>query len=172
MQFTPSDPDFEKKVNDSFSRQAFMEFIGARLVEVRPGYCEIHVGYKKELCQQHEFFHAGVVGTIADNSAGYAAFSLMPADSSILTVEYKLNLVAPGDGALLIGRAQVIKPGHTLTICKSEVFAVKNGVEKLCATSLITLMEMKGKADMPAEDALQKKGGKVKQEYKHGKREE
>lgn len=161
MQFTPSDPDFEKKVSDSFSRQAFMGFIGARLVEVRPGYCEMHVGYKRELSQQHGFFHAGVIGTIADNSAGYAAYSLMPADSSILTVEYKLNLVAPGDGALLVGRAQVIKPGHTLTICKSEVFAVKNGIEKLCATSLVTLMEMKGKADMPAEDAFLKKAGKA-----------
>ncbi len=152
MQFTPSDPDFEKRVRDSFSRQAFMEFIGARLVEVGPGYCGINVGYKRELCQQHGFFHAGVVGTLADNSAGYAAFSLMPADSSILTVEYKLNLVAPGDGDLLVGRAHVIKPGHTLTICRSEVFAVKDGLEKLCATSLVTLMEMKGRADMPAED--------------------
>jgi len=85
----------------------------------------------------------------------------MPADSSILTVEYKLNLISPGDGALLIGRAQVIKPGHTLTICKSEVFAVKNGIEKLCATSLVTLMEMKGKADMPAEDSLLKKDRKA-----------
>lgn len=149
MQFTPLDFDFEKKVRDSFSRQAFMGLMGARLVEVRPGYCEIHVGYKKELSQQHGFFHAGVIGTIADNSAGYAAYSLMPADSSILTVEYKLNLVAPGDGALLVGRAQVIKPGHTLTICRSEVFVIKNGVEKLCATSLVTLMEMKGKADRP-----------------------
>ena len=161
MHFTPSDPDFENKVRDSFSRQVFMGFIGAKLVEVRPGYCEIQVGYKKELSQQHGFFHAGVIGTIADNSAGYAAYSLMPADSSILTVEYKLNLVAPGDGALLIGRAQVIKPGHTLTICKSEVFAVKNGVEKLCATSLVTLMEMKGKSDVPAEDAFLKKDRKV-----------
>ncbi len=157
MHFTPSDPDFENKVRDSFSRQVFMDFIGAKLVEVRPGYCEIQVGYKKDLSQQHRFFHAGVIGTIADNSAGYAAYSLMPADSSILTVEYKLNLVAPGDGALLVGRAHVIKPGHTLTICKSDVFVVKNGIEKLCAISLVTLMEMKGKADMPAEDAFPKK---------------
>ena len=154
MQFTPSNPDFEKRVRDSFSRQPFMTFIGAFLVEVAPGFCEIRVGYKKELCQQHGYFHAGVVGTLADNSAGYAAFSLMPADSSILTVEYKLNLVAPGDGDFLVGRAQVIKPGHSLTICRSEVFAVKKGIEKLCATSLVTLMEMKGKADMPAEDAF------------------
>ena len=166
MQFTPSDPDFENRVRESFSRQAFMRLISAKLIEVRPGYCEIHVGYKKELSQQHGFFHAGIIGTIADNSAGYAAFSLMPADSSILTVEYKLNLIAPGDGALLAGRAQVIKPGHTLTICKSEVFVIKNGVEKLCATSLVTLMEMKGTADRPAEDGLEKKGGKARQSQK------
>lgn len=150
MTFEPSNPNFESRVRGSFSRQGFMTFIGAELTEVRPGFCEIRVGHARELTQQHGFFHAGVIGTIADNAAGYAAFSLMPADSSILTVEYKLNLVAPGDGDLLIGRAHVIKPGRTLTICRSEVFVVKNGVEKLCATSLVTLMRMKGKVDKPA----------------------
>jgi uncharacterized protein (TIGR00369 family) len=151
MSFEPLDPNFEKKVRESFSRQHFMNFIGAKLVEVRPGYCEIHLPYKKDLSQQHGFFHAGVIGTIADNSGGYAAYSLMAADSSILTVEYKLNLIAPGDGDLLIGRGQVIKPGRTLTICRAEVFAVKHGIERLCATSLITLMAMVGKVDKPAE---------------------
>ncbi len=149
MAFEPSHPDFENRVRRSFSRQGFMTLIGAELVDVRPGYCEIHVGFKEELTQQHGFFHAGVIGTIADNSAGYAAFSLMPADSSVLTVEYKLNLMAPGDGDLLIGRARVIKPGRTLTISRADVFVVKNGVEKQCATSLVTLMSMSGKSDRP-----------------------
>jgi len=150
MPFKSLDPNYEMKVRKSFLRQGFMKFIGAKVVEVKPGYCEIHLPYKKELSQQHGFFHAGVIGTIADNTGGYAAYSLLGAESSILTVEYKLNLVAPGDGDLLIGRARVVKPGRTLTICKSEVFVVKKGIEKLCATSLMTLMAMTGMADEPA----------------------
>ena len=152
MSFKPLDPNYETKVRESFARQQFMSFIGAKLVEVRPGYCEIHLPYKKELSQQHGFFHAGVIGTLADNVGGYAAYSLMAPDSSIFTVEYKLNLIAPGDGDLLIGRGQVIKPGRTLTVCRTEVNVVKNGVEKLCATSLMTLMEMVQKTDGPVEN--------------------
>jgi uncharacterized protein (TIGR00369 family) len=149
MPFKSLDPNYKMKVRKSFLRQGFMKFIGAKLGGVKPGYCEIHLPYKKELSQQHGFFHAGVIGTIADNTGGYAAYSLMGAESSILTVEYKLNLVAPGDGDLLIGRAWVVKPGRTLTVCRSEVFAVKNGIEKLCATSLMTLMAMTAMADEP-----------------------
>lgn len=150
MSFTALDPNFKQKISDSFTRQPFMRFIGAHLVAVEPGYCEIHLPYHQNLAQQHAYFHGGMIGTIADNSAGYAAYSLMPFDSSILTVEYKLNLVAPGDGDLLIGRGQVIKPGRTLTVSKADIFVVKAGVEKLCATSLVTLMAMVGKADKPA----------------------
>ncbi len=149
MELKPANPDFENRVRGSFLRQGFMMHIGAKLTDLGPGFCEIHVGYAKELTQQHGFFHAGAIGAIADTSAGYAAFSLMPADSSILTVEYKLNLMAPGDGERLIGRAHVIKPGRTLTICQSDVFVVKNGTEKQCAASLVTLMRMTGKSDAP-----------------------
>lgn len=148
--FEPLDLDYEKKIKESFSRQAFMDFINAELAEVKPGYCEIHLPYKKTLLQQHGYFHAGIIGTISDNCGGYAAFSLMPVGASVLTVEYKMNLVAPGDGELLIGRAKVIKPGRTLTICSTEVFVVKNGDEKLCATSLMTVMAMHGKTDKPS----------------------
>jgi uncharacterized protein (TIGR00369 family) len=156
MSFKSLDPNYEMKVRESFLRQGFMKFIGAELVEVKPGYCEIHLPYKKELSQQHGFFHAGVIGTIADNTGGYAAYSLMGAESSILTVEYKLNLVAPGVGDLLIGRARVVKPGRTLTVCRSEVFVVKNGIEKLCATSLMTLMAMTAMANEPAPNKKKK----------------
>jgi len=149
MCFEPLDSNYQERLKSNFSRQKFMHYIGAKLVEIRPGYCEIHIPYKSELCQQHSFFHAGVIGTVADNTGGYAAFTLMPADSSILTVEYKLNLIAPGDGELLIARGQVIKSGHTLTICRSEVFVVKNGTETLCATSLMTLIALVGKPDKP-----------------------
>ncbi|MEH6825648.1 MAG: PaaI family thioesterase [Motiliproteus sp.] len=127
-----------------------MELIAAELTDVQPGYCEIQLPYKKELSQQHGYFHGGIIGTIADNCGGYAAYSLLPEGTSILTVEYKINLVAPGNGERLIGRAKVIKPGRTLMISSTEIFVVSNGVEKLCATSLMTLMAMHGKSDQPA----------------------
>ncbi len=126
-----------------------MDFIKAKLVEIRPGYCEIHLPYREELSQQHGFFHAGVIGTIADNAGGYAAYSLMPADSTVLTVEYKLNLLSPGNGDLLIGRGQVVKSGRTLTICRSDIVVVKDGRENLCAIATVTLMNLSGKPDKP-----------------------
>ncbi len=88
-----------------------------------------------------------MIGTLADNTSGYAAYTLMRADASVLTVEYKLNLLSPGEGELLIARGAVVKPGRTLTVCRSDVVVVKDGVEKLCAIAVVTLMQMAGKAD-------------------------
>lgn len=126
-----------------------MDYIGAKLVELRPGYCEIHLPYKEELSQQHAYFHAGVIGTIADNAGGYAAFTLLPTNSTILTVEYKLNLLAPGKGELLIGRGQVVKSGRTLTVCRSDIIVLSGGRESLCAIATISLLNMAGKPDTP-----------------------
>jgi uncharacterized protein (TIGR00369 family) len=147
MNFTPKDPDYITRIQESFARQKFMELINARLGAVSPGFCEVIVPYNTNITQQHSFFHAGIVGTVADNAAGYAAFSLMEKNSSILTVEFKLNLIAPADGELLIGRSNVLKYGKTLTICRSDVFIVKNGSEKLCAASQSTLIELHNKED-------------------------
>lgn len=147
MEFHPKTDNYKEKVAESFNKQAFMKHINAQLVTVTPGYCEIQVPYQKSLTQQHGYFHAGLVGTLADNAAGYAAFSLMEATSSILTVEFKLNLMAPADGNLLIAKAQVLKNGKTLTVCRSEVFIFKNDVEKLCAASQTTLIELKNTID-------------------------
>ncbi|MDO5989726.1 PaaI family thioesterase [Flavivirga amylovorans] len=124
-----------------------MTLINAKLIDVKPGYCEIQIPYDVTLTQQHGFFHAGIISTIADNAAGYASFSLMEEDSSVLTVEFKLNLMSPGDGDLLIAKANVLKNGRTLTICRSEVFIRKNDKEKLCAASQTTLIELKNKPD-------------------------
>ncbi len=146
-QFTPLNPNFRQRVQDSFKRQEFMNYISASLAVIEPGYCEIHVPYRDELTQQHGFFHGGVIGTVADNCAGYAAFSLMDARDSVLSVEFKLNLIAPGDGKLLISRGKVIRPGRTLTVCQMDVFVVKNRSEKQCATALATIMALKGKSD-------------------------
>lgn len=147
MNFEPADHNYRQKVQDSFDRQKFMDLLGAELVELRPGYCEIEVPFQESLTQQHGFFHAGVVSTVADNVAGYAGFSLMEPASSVLTVEFKLNLLAPGKGELLIGRGQVLKSGRTLTICRSDIYVVQNGHETLCAAGQSTLIQLKDTPD-------------------------
>jgi uncharacterized protein (TIGR00369 family) len=147
MSYQPKDPDFRNKVQESFDRQQFMKTINAHLHKTEAGFCEIHLPFDSKLTQQHGFFHAGVVSTIADNAAGYAAFTLMEKDSSILTVEFKLNLIAPADGNLLIGRSTVLKYGKTLTICRSDVFIVNDGIEKLCAAAQSTLIELRNRND-------------------------
>lgn len=144
-----ADPHYVQRVRDSFARQRVMAYLGAELTAVNPGHCEIRLPYKEELSQQHGFFHGGVIGTIGDSAGGYAAFTLMPADSSVLTVEYKMNLLAPGNGELLIARGQVLKAGRTLVVARADVAVVKDGKETLCATLLQTLITMKGKADQP-----------------------
>ncbi len=149
--FTPADPDFEARVRDSFARQSIMELIGAAITKVEPGLVEIHLPHRADLCQQHGFFHAGVTSTIADSAGGYAAFSLFPADASVLTAEFKINLLAPADGERLRALGRVVKPGRTLTICEVDVFALKDGREKLCAKLLQTLMTMHGRPDQKQE---------------------
>lgn len=126
-----------------------MRHLGARLASLEPGVAEIHVPFRQELTQQHGYFHAGVTGAIADSACGYAAYTLMPADATVLTVEYKLNLLAPADGEELIARANVVKAGRTLTICIADVFVRRTGEEKHCATMLATEMCLPGKADHP-----------------------
>jgi uncharacterized protein (TIGR00369 family) len=143
----PSDPDFETKIRDSFSRQQLMPFLGAEITQILPGHVEVQVGYRPELTQQHGYFHAGVVGAIADTAGGYAAFSLMPKGSSVLTVEYKINLVAPADGERLIARGQVEKAGRTLTVCRLEVEVLKDGHKKTCALGQQTIITLRDTAD-------------------------
>ncbi len=147
MEFEPRYLDYKKKVNESFGRQGFMELIDAKLKSIQPRYCEIEVPYSSRLTQQHGYFYAGVIGTVADNTAGYAAFSLMEEKASILTVEFKLNLIAPSDGEYLIGKAKVLKNGRTITVCRSDIYVIKDGVEKLCAASQSTLIRLKDRSD-------------------------
>ena len=143
----PSDPDFAARVRDSFHRQQAMALIGASMPVVEAGYTEIHLPHKPEVTQQHGFIHGGVVGMIADSAAGYAAMTVVPANASVLTVEYKMNLVAPADGEKLIARGKVVRPGRTLIVTQAEVFAVKDGQEKLCALMQQTIMAMHGKEE-------------------------
>src|SRR5882724_7533392 len=116
----PADPAFAQRCRDSFGRQQAMALIGAQLAVVEPGYAEIELPWRADLTQQKGFIHGGIVGMIADTACGYAAYSLMPADCSLVTVEYKINILAPGTTSLT-ARGEVVKPGRTLTIARAEV---------------------------------------------------
>ena len=145
--FESRNPVYAQRVQSSFDRQQVMKLLGARLARLAPGECDIELPFKSELTQQHGYFHGGIIGTIADSAGGYSAFTLMPEDSSVLTVEYKMNLLAPGDGELLIARGRVLKAGRTLMVSRVDVVVVKGGRETLCATLLETLMTMHGRPD-------------------------
>jgi uncharacterized protein (TIGR00369 family) len=146
-QFAAMDAEFESRVRESFARQGLMKHLGAELAVLGPGHAEIHVSFRREVTQQHNYFHAGVSGAIADSACGYAAYTLMPADSSVLTVEYKINLLAPADGEKLMARARVLRSGKTLKICAADVYVQKKGAEIHCATMLATIMCLPGKPD-------------------------
>jgi uncharacterized protein (TIGR00369 family) len=145
--FEPVDPGYERRVRDSFARQKVMDLIGARLLRVEPGLVEIELPFREDLTQQHGFFHAGVTATIADSAGGYAGYTLFPAESSVLTVEYKMNLVAPAAGERLVATGRVLRSGRSLTVCELEVAAHSGGEAKSCAYGLQTLMCLHGRAD-------------------------
>lgn len=137
-------PSFAQEVERSFARQAIMNLIGARLSLIEPGVIEITLPYRADLTQQHGFLHAGVVTTIADSACGYAAYSLMPAGSEVLSVEFKVNLLRPAQGESFIARAEVIKAGRTLTVVRADVFGIAgNGKRKLVATMQATMIATK-----------------------------
>jgi uncharacterized protein (TIGR00369 family) len=140
--FQPTDPDFAARIRASFARQGFMCMLGAELTVVEPGYCEICLPFRDDLGQQHGYFHAGAMAAVADSAGGYAAYTLMGARDSVLTVEYKVNLLAPGRGEEVVARARVVRPGRTLTVCQVDVFAVAAGVETLCAMMQQTLIRL------------------------------
>lgn len=142
-----ADPHFAERVLASFDKQSAMHLVKASMPVVEHGLTEIHVPHWAGIEQQHGFVHGGVVGMIADSSAGYAAMTMVPASASVLTVEYKMNLVSPADGEKLIARGQVVRPGRTLIITKAEVFALKGGKEALCALMQQTIMVMHGKSE-------------------------
>ena len=142
-----SDPHFADRVRASFDRQNAMHLIQASLPVVEHGRTEIHLPHWAGVEQQHGFVHGGVVGMIADSAAGYAAMTMVPASASVLTVEYKMNLVAPADGEKLIARGQVVRPGRRLIVTQAEVAAVKDGRETLCALMQQTIMVMHGRGE-------------------------
>ncbi len=138
--FAVSDPDFEARVRESFARQGLMATLGASLTEVAPGRCTIELPFDQGLTQQDGFFHAGAVGAVADSAGGYAGWTLMGPGTRVLTIEYKLNLVAPAAGDRVIARGTVVRAGRTITTSRADVLVQADGSEKLCATLLQTLM--------------------------------
>ncbi len=145
--FKTLDPEWEQKIGASFKRQGFMNYLHAEIVQAEPGCVTIEAPFRLELTQQHGFFHAGVTGAIADTAGGYAGFSLFPPDSTVLTVEFKINLLAPAKGDRLRAIGKVIKPGRTLTVCELKVYAIDGTREVLCACGQQTLICLAGKSD-------------------------
>jgi uncharacterized protein (TIGR00369 family) len=144
--FSAADPDFEPRTRASFARQGAMAHLGAVLEVVRPGHVEIACPFRPELSQQHGFFHAGIISTIADSAGGYAAFTLFPPDSGVLTIEFKLNLIAPADGERALATGDVIRTGRNITVCRIDAYVDKGGQRTHCATGLATLMTVTGRA--------------------------
>jgi uncharacterized protein (TIGR00369 family) len=147
MDRTPPFAGFAERTRESFARQGAMALIGAALVDVRPGYCALALVPRPETSQQHGYVHAGILATLVDSAGGYAGYTLFPADSSVLTVEFKLNLLAPAHGERIVAEGHVVKAGRTLTVTRGDVHAERNGVRTLVAIMQQTLMAMHGKAD-------------------------
>jgi uncharacterized protein (TIGR00369 family) len=143
--FEPRNPDFEARVRESFARQAAMRTLGATLAMVKPGQVEITLPWAEPLTQQHGFLHAGMVATALDSACGYAGFSLMASDAAVLTIEFKINLLAPAQGEHFRMVGTVIKPGRTVTVCEGRAYAIAGGQEKLVATMGCTLMAVVGR---------------------------
>ena len=144
----PRNPDFARAVRDSFDSQALMSTIGAELLSVQPGAVEIRVPWRKDLTQQHGFLHGGIVTSLLDTACGYSAFSLMPPDAGVLSVEFKVNLMAPAKGDRLIARGQVLRSGRTITVCRADAFMEQGDREVLVATMLATMMTILDRPDV------------------------
>ena len=137
-----TNPAFADEIRESFAKQTIMDLIGGELTRIEPGVIEITLPYRADLTQQHGYVHAGVVTTIADSACGYAAYTLMPPESDVLAVEFKVNLLRPAKGEIFVARAEVIKPGRTLTVVRADVVATDGEKQSLVATMLGTMMRL------------------------------
>lgn len=140
-------PQVQARVRASFEKQGLMEHLGARLTRISPGCVHIELPSRPEVTQQHGYFHAGATSAIADSAGGYAGFTLFGPDSSVLTVEYKINLLAPAEGDYLEAVGTVLKSGRTLTVCQLEVFAVEGDRRTLVATGQQTLIQIEARPE-------------------------
>jgi len=139
----PQDPAWESRVRDSFGKQTFMSTLGARLTRIEPGIVDIEVAMRDDLVQQHGFLHAGVLASVADSACGYAALSLMPAGAAVLSIEFKVNLLAPASGERAVARGIVLRAGRTITVCRADVTAYSPEGERLVAAMTATMMTVR-----------------------------
>jgi len=139
----PTNPTFAEDVKKSFAQQTIMALIGAELTRVEPGVIEITLPYRSDLAQHHGYVHAGIITTIADSACGYAAYTLMPPNSDVLAVEFKVNLLRPAKGEVFRARAEVIKSGRTLTVMRADVHTLNGGEQsELVAIMQSTMMRL------------------------------
>ena len=142
---SPADPNYEARVRASFAKQQFMATLGASMTTVQPGEVSIELPFRADLTQQHGFLHAGVVTSIIDSACGYAALTLMSPDRAVLSVEFKVNLIAPARGATFQARGRVIRAGRTLTVCTGDLRVV--GSDSVVAMMQATMMAVEGRSD-------------------------
>ena len=146
--WVPKDSLYRQRVEDSFALQGVMQTLGAKMEKLEPGAVDIGLAWDRSLTQQHGFLHAGVVSTALDSACGYAAFSLMPEDAAVLTIEFKINLLAPAKGERFRMERRVLKPGRTITVCEGRAYALQDQKETLIATMNCTLMTVMGRIDI------------------------
>lgn len=144
--FMAQNGNYEQQVRDSLARQNALALLGAQLVRVEPGLVVLELTHDDRLTQQHGFIHAGITTTLLDSACGYAAFSLMPADAGVLTVELKTSLLAPADGETFVFEGRVLKAGRTISFCEGRAYAHKQGEERLIATMSATMMTVTGRS--------------------------
>lgn len=146
--FDVQTPTYVARVHESFARQGAMQTLGARLGLVAPGAVDIAMDWATGLTQQHGFLHAGMVATALDSACGYAGFTLMAEDAAVLTIEFKINLLAPARGERFRMEGRVLKPGRTITVCEGRAYALEGTQEKLVATMGCTLMAVTGRENI------------------------
>ena len=137
---TPPDPNFAERVRASFAKQRIMATMGAQVESIEAGRVALRLPFRDDLTQQHGFLHAGVIAALADSACGYAALTLMPSDAAVLSVEFKVNMLAPAKGDAIVARAEVIRPGKTIMVCRADVVALTGKEEKLVAAMQGTMM--------------------------------
>ncbi len=140
--YSPPDPGWEDRIRASFAKQGAMRHVGATIADITPGTCVIVAPYRDELAQQHGYFHAGMTSVVADSAGGYAALTLFPATAEVLTVEFKINLIAPAQGELLVAEASVVRSGRTLTICTVDISCERDGARIPCGLMQQTLIRI------------------------------
>jgi uncharacterized protein (TIGR00369 family) len=138
---SPPDKEYENRIRASFARQQAMQLMGASLRRIEPGAVSIALPYRADLTQQNGYIHAGIITAIADSACGYAAYTLMPAGSEVLSVEFKVNLLRPAAGEEFVAEAQVVKTGRTLTVTRCDVYAQAADEMKMVATMLATMIQ-------------------------------